>query len=222
MTIELRRFSTVLKFSALATVTAVAGCSGTTYGTGVTQETQLANDIGNLVSFGSKPKKRIDYRARPTLVKAPATATLPAPAETVSADSAYFPSTPEEKRVRLRVQADEADEALARGETLSPELQAAREASITRTKRGEGVGRLGEFESDEDIKRKRAAYVEKHGKPVSPDTVTLKTRKYLTQPPVEYGRPADTAPIGVVGEKEVDPKQLVKKPKQSIWKKIFG
>lgn len=210
-----------MKFAALAGAMVLVGCSGNTYGTGVSQNSQLASDIGGMLALGTSRKTaRIDYAARPKLVKAPADAPLPAPAQTLSDDSAYFPMTPEEKRARLRSEADQADEILARGGTLSPELQAARTAAITR--KSSSATRVGEFMTDAEIKAQREQYVAQHGKPVSPDSVTLKTRKYLTQPPVEYGQPAETAPIGDVGEKEVDIKKLTAKKEKSFLKKIFG
>ncbi|MEM1318363.1 MAG: hypothetical protein AAGF29_08865, partial [Pseudomonadota bacterium] len=49
-----------------------------------------------------------------------------------------------------------------------------------------------------DARRKRAAEIAKLG-------TGPKQRKYLTQPPVQYQIPSDTAPIGEVGEEEVDP-----------------
>ena len=50
-----------------------SGCTGTsTYGTGVTQEAQLYEDILGLATLApAKKNKKIDYMARPKLVKPP-------------------------------------------------------------------------------------------------------------------------------------------------------
>ena len=92
----------VITLSGVVSLGLLAGCSnGTTYGTGVSQQAQLATDVGGLLLLGSGDKKKpIDYSSRAKLVKAPQGNELPAPAETIESDSAYFPTNPEEARAR--------------------------------------------------------------------------------------------------------------------------
>ena len=80
-----------------------------------------------------REKKKIAYDSRPNLVKPPEVAQLPAPAEKVQAESAYFPEDPEIKRQRLLADLEEA-RASGRSVELSPELQQLRQASLTRSK----------------------------------------------------------------------------------------
>lgn len=204
----------------------LTGCSGTTYGTGVTQESQLVSDVAGLVTLGSRQKKDpIDYSARPGLVKAPSNGQLPPPVESAESRAGYFPQNPEERRQALRREAGNADETLARGGQLSPELQAARDESRRRAvledrRARNRITQKDDTESYQEIVEKREAY---EAQKVRREGVSSPTaRKYLTQPPVEYRQPSETAPVGVVGERERDPKQINKQPRKSIIKRIFG
>ena len=86
----------------LCFVALLAGCSGNTYGTGVSSEKQLADDIGHMLTLNlTKERKNIKYPSRPGLVKPPTVAELPTPAESTQSESAYFPEDPESKRKRL-------------------------------------------------------------------------------------------------------------------------
>ena len=106
----------------------LTGCSGTTYGTGTSSSAQLVEDVSSLVTIGqSKPRKKINYDARPKLVKVKDTNTLPTPAEKVESESAYFPENPEEKRARLRANAS-----LDNNGEITPEVAALREESRLR------------------------------------------------------------------------------------------
>ncbi|MEL6503877.1 MAG: hypothetical protein AAFQ10_05405 [Pseudomonadota bacterium] len=206
---------------AVVGMAALAGCSGTTYGTGVTQEQQLVTDVSSMLTLSRGERKKIDYSARSGLVKPSKTSTLPPPAETVSSQSAYFPQNPEELESRLRDEADREQEILASGGQLSPELLAAREAARKRNKRsGLGASRADTDgkESYQEIVARQKEY--KRRKALREGEFSPKARKYLTQPPVEYRTPAQTAAIGEVGEKEKDPN--VKKKRNSLWKTITG
>ena len=51
----------------------------------------------------------------------------------------------------------------------------------------------------------------------------VRKRRYLTQPPDEYRQPAETAAVGVVGEKESANAGLPpKKDKGTIFRRLFG
>lgn len=211
----------------------LAGCSGNTYGTGVSSEKQLLDDITGMVPLGvgnSKPK--IDYSSRPTLVKPPVVAQLPPPAETVQAESGYFPEDPETKRKRLLAELEEAEANGVRTGNLSPELQAMRAESLARKKAyGATVtNNAGAVNSDGDCfvcdyydrtnnDKKNLAL-----KTAERKQVGVQKRRYLTEPPDEYRKPAESAEAGVLGESELSQAALARKKrkKKSIWDSIFG
>lgn len=204
---------------ALFSATLLAGCSGTTYGTGVSQESQLASDVGAMLLLSKAEKKTIDYSARSGLVKPPSTDTLPPPAETLSSSSGYFPQNPEDAKNALRDEADREQEILASGGQLSPELQAARDESRRRNRQASlSRSDVDGKESYEDIVARQKEY--KRRKALREGEFSPTARKYLTQPPVEYRTPADTAAVGEVGEKEKDPK--LRKKRKGLLKNVFG
>ncbi|MEM9734394.1 MAG: hypothetical protein AAF903_13050 [Pseudomonadota bacterium] len=206
---------------ALASMGALAACSGTTYGTGVTQEQQLVSDMSAMVTLSRGEKKKINYAARPGLVKPSDTSALPTPAETVSSQSAFFPQNPEEVENRIRDEADREQEILASGGQLSPELRAAREEARRRNRARELNASFGDNdrpESYQEIVARQQEY--KRRKALREGEFAPKARRYLTQPPVEYRTPAETAAIGEVGVKEKDPK--LRKKRKSVLKSIFG
>ena len=216
----------------LCFVALLAGCSGNTYGTGVSSEQQLVDDISNMITLDMmKEKKRINYESRPNLVKPPEVAQLPTPAEKVQSESAYFPEDPEVKRLRLR---EELAEAESNGRTidLSPEIQQLRAASLSRSKAE--INRQ-KHHNDEDTyvcipcqmeesKKQDQAIKERRTKERL--QAASKRRRYLTEPPSEYQAPAETAAVGEVGEEELSEAALDKlrnsKNKKSFLERIFG
>ena len=60
---------------------ALAGCSGTTYGPGVSPETQTLTDVMSIASLGSDDKPPIDYKPRGGIV-VPPSKSLPPPGQT--------------------------------------------------------------------------------------------------------------------------------------------
>jgi len=205
----------------LACMALLVGCSDTTYGTGSTATEQLATDVSGLVTFGAtNKKKKIDYSARPKLVKAPASESLPTPAEKVESESAYFPTDPETKRRALI--------ASANGDEVSPEVAALRRESLANQKNVQVGNRDQDLigspqyiqQQNRELKQRRArqaAELQAEGR--------TQRRRYLTEPPDEYRTPASTAPVGAIGEKEIDPTKAIAangEKKTSLFKKIFG
>ena len=188
----------LLGFGAIA----MSGCvGGTTFGTGVSQERQLLNDLEGMISFGAKKrKKNINYAARPDLVMPAKTAALPNPLEQESSTSNVdWPETPEQKLARIRAEAGEID----------PRSGAVSQQELRRKKTGIRVsrGKIEIPEMDRDghptvstLQKKeaiRAKYLkEKYAFSKGP------ARKYLTEPPVEYRKPIDTALSGDQGISE--------------------
>lgn len=219
---------------AIGIVALLAGCSGNTYGTGVSSEKQLVDDISSMVSLGTsdQEKEKINYNSRPTLVKPPQTAALPTPAEQVQAESAYFPEDPESKRQRLLAALAESEENGANTE-LAPELEQLRAESLARGRQdtrsdvyatmprnGDGDCIPCEHRILAEGDKQRLA--EKTAERLNP---TIKKRRYLTQPPTEYQVPAETAAVGQLGDKELSEaaiaKQKQKKNEKSIFDSIF-
>lgn len=201
-----REFLKLPVFGALAIgLMALSACTGTsTYGTGKSQEAQLLEDIGGIAMIGSKKKKQqIDYISRPGLVK-PTDSTLPAPAESVADADGNFPQNPEERRLALLKQIEEAEK---NGEALPEEVIAMRKASITRPgdpgyinpAEDRVSGRLDPKEE----KAAREAFLKKQAE--TRGATGAAPRKYLTEPPQRYRTPLQTAEVGNVGEKENDP-----------------
>lgn len=188
--------------AAIALSGILSGCvGGTTFGTGVTQEEQLLQDLEGMVSMGSKRKrKRINYAARPDLVLPGDQAALPQPVEEeASTSNADWPESPEQRLARIRGEAEEADP--RSGEVSVEELTRKKEGiSVTRVQKPrydtdrDGHAAIHELE-DGTYKNARAAKAQlAYSK--GPN------RKYLTEPPVEYRTPVDSAPIGDLGISE--------------------
>ena len=217
----------------LCFVALLAGCSGNTYGTGVSSEKQLVDDIGNMVTLDlAKERKVINYDSRPKLVKPPEVAQLPTPAEKVQAESAFFPEDPELKRQRLLEELAEA-EANPRAGELSPELQRLRAESLERSKSEVTSKQYATGPTNEDgdcvpceYRARKALDKQLAERTAARLDTTKKKRRYLTEPPDEYNKPAETAEVGVLGEEELSEAQLAKqkrdKNRKSIFERIFG
>ena len=197
----------------------LVGCSGTTYGTGVSTEKQLFDDVTGIMSLGAqRDKPRIDYSSRPKLVKAPNAGTLPTPAETVSTESPYFPTDPEERRAKL----EEVDPLVRDGTPLG----ATRAGPVPTRARAtrDSFRHLDHQPSAAQMQRESVQGAAERRKRMAEVNGGLRTgakRKYLTQPPIEYRTPAETAPVGNLGEPE---KAAKKKPSKSFnpFEGIFG
>jgi hypothetical protein len=175
---------------------ALAGCtSSPTYGTGRSSGSQLLEDVGNLASIGPKPKEKIDYAPRPELVRPAAGAALPAPQDSAkTAAAANWPESPEQRRARLK-----ADATAKQNDPL-----------FVPTIKNDGFGvQEGPLTPAEQQARFRAA--RKANTAGSPDS-----RSFLSEPPLEYRQPADTAAVGDLGE---DEKKKEKRLKREAGKK---
>jgi len=191
-----------------ASALALAGCSGNTYGTGQTQQEMLLSDINGVVSLGSK-KKRISYTGRPKLVPPPKNATLQPPAEKSDAQDAYFPVNPEEARQARKNAVDEAEADGRELGALNVRPDRRRGTKIDRYDMGGSFNPNGaeQFHTADDVARSKANLARKRQLAGTGGLGTA-PRRYLTQPPAEYRTPADTAPVGVVGEPVKAPKKV--------------
>lgn len=204
-----RAISVVLvSLSALA----LTGCvGGTTYGTGVSQEAQLIQDLEGMMSMGSKRRKKsIDYSARPDLILPADSAALPAPVdEAASTAQADWPESPEQRLARIRGEAESAD-------PRSGEISV---AELKRKKVGIRVLR-GKFD-EPDIDKDGHAAIDslndgsyKNARMLKKSQNTYSTgprRKYLTEPPVAYRTPYSTAAAGDLGISEAEKERRAEK-----------
>lgn len=170
---------------------AFAGCvASPTYGTDKTQNQQLLEDITGMLALGPKKGPKIDYKPRPELVEPETTAVLPPPQDNVTtASSQAWPESPEDRLARLRSEADEnRDSPFFRPNVVNDATS--RNTEVTYD--DPILANMGSKERFEEMKRRR---VERAGGNAS-------SRQYLSEPPVDYREPADTAPVGELGEPE--------------------
>ena len=183
----------------LACALALAGCvKGTTYGTGVTQGAQTVSDLYNMFTLKNDSKK-IDYSARPDLIVPQDTAALPEPIDSeATTSSPDWPETPEARIARIRSQAGEIDERsgdysvqeqLRRKEGIGVEDQNPRKEYVVGKTDREGNPLLNIEGSEEKRKAVLKAKADL-------DYSRGAKRKYLTEPPVDYRLPTDSAPSG--------------------------
>jgi hypothetical protein len=191
------RRSFVAGAAALAAL-ALSGCmGGTTYGTGVTQEEQTLKDVYTMFNLQGE-RKNIDYSPRPDLIVPENKQALVEPLDNAATTSnAQWPETPEERIARIRAQAGEIDprtgeysvqEQLRKKEGIAIETGYTKKFSSGRTDR-DGNPIMSAEESaaarQEVLKRKAALGMSQGA-----------SRKYLTEPPVAYRTPVESAPAG--------------------------
>lgn len=189
---------------------ALSGCVGSpTYGTDKTAGEQLAGDISGAFSFAPKRKEQIDYKPRPTLVKpAPGQkGALPVPQDSIETASAEWPESPEQRRARLRADATAHQNDPAYQSEIVDDVQTDPE-SIKRAMADSGSSHPPRW-TPADSDKGRAAEIQRRlaeSKQGDPNT-----RKYLSEPPVQYRVAADTAPKDQLGEDEYKKERRLKK-----------
>jgi hypothetical protein len=204
--------------SALCAAALLSGCmSSPTYGTGKTANQQLFEDLTGVISTdaltGRSRESEIAYKPRPELVRPASLEVLPEPQrELVSADNSAWPEAPEARRARLRAEAtanrDEPGYRSPIVSDVSSEPQTIRGHDF-----GNGVAHVDQVNTREQraelLRRKREA---NQGSPT--------TRKYLSEPPLEYRVPNATASADELGEDEWKKQQRGKKAagKGTTWR----
>ncbi len=184
-----------LRLIALASLLGLAGClGGNTYGTGVTQEAQLLSDVAGLVTLGSRDKKeQINYSARPDLVRAPDGTVLPQPVDNVASADGSFPVDPEERRAALLAGAD----TTAEGSSLT--VEGVERPAIAKPELIGDLDRDGGIDiRKQKVARERVLAARKRARGATGSGA----RRYLTDPPIEYRTPAESAAVGEIGERE--------------------
>jgi hypothetical protein len=102
------RMPLVLGLSASCAAVFLAGCmSSPTYGTDKTANQQLISDVSGILTLGPKDTQQIAYTPRGELVRPSTTTVLPEPQqELASSENSAWPESPEERRRRIRAEAD--------------------------------------------------------------------------------------------------------------------
>ena len=176
--------------SAVCAAALLSGCMGSpTYGTDKTAGQQLFEDVTGVISteglIGRGREAEIAYKPRPELVRPASLEVLPEPQrELVSADNSAWPESPEQRRARLRAEATENQE--------NPNYRSPIVASQVSTTRGTDI-------ADDSTPEQRAEY---HRRRQQTNQGDATNRRYLSEPPVEYRVPSETAAAGDLGEDE--------------------
>ena len=190
----------------VAAVALLAGCSATTYGTGVDPGLQTIKDVAGIAMLGGDKKPPIDYEPRPKVVAPPqgAAAPLPTPGmETASAsNSPDWPNDPDVQAAKFKADVAARE---ARGEAAPalklPEGSYSQPSTppTSRTTRS-GLVESTPMSADQSAQARKAfadakgsLAVDASGKPV---------RKYLTEPPAEYREPDPTQPVTFTEKKK--------------------
>lgn len=237
--------------SVLVALAVLAGCvNSPTYGTGKRADQQLLEDVTGILDLSPTRNERIEYKPRAPLVTPAEAAALPAPQENAVAASGAWPESPEEMRARYRAEAtanrdnpgyrprirgpqvaDGRSAAMAdRGNAHAPSIMVDDAGSRQRASQREPVPvsqaqfdrnagavnpQLDPNAQREEFNRRLAA--SRQGSPT--------TRNYLSEPPVSYRSPAETAPaddIGVDEEKKERQRRAAsrKKSGNSGWRDL--
>jgi hypothetical protein len=181
---------------------ALSGCMGSpTYGTDKTASEQLVGDVTGILSLGPKERRSIEYNPRPELVKPSpdAVANLPAPQQSVAtSENPAWPESPEQKRARLVANATEnRDKPGFRPEIVNDIYDGpASSTPSARNFRAGDSGIVSPVEAEQEAEAFKAKLAEtRQGSATS--------RKYLSEPPLVYRQPSDTAPADELGEDEL-------------------
>jgi hypothetical protein len=189
-----------------AAVALLAGCSATTYGTGVDPGLQTIKDVAGIAMLGGDKKPPIDYEPRPKVVAPPqgAAAPLPPPGtETASAtNTPNWPNDPDAQAAKLKADVAARE---ARGEAPAPlnlpvgSYQDPSPPPTTRTSRSNLVNNTPLTAEQHAAVTK--AFADAKGS-LAVDASGHPVRKYLTEPPTEYREPDPTQPVTFTEKKK--------------------
>lgn len=190
----------------------LSGCmSSPTYGTDKTANEQLVGDLSGILSLKPDKKAQIDYKPRPELVKpAPGEAEqLPAPQDSVtSGDNPAWPESPEKKRARLLAETSAKRDQpgftpLVEDDAVVTMVVPEPTSNASNRFKDSGLSPTGA----EPLSAKRAEFKRKLAETRQGSSTS---RKYLSEPPLEYRQPAATAASGELGEDEAKKERRLK------------
>ncbi len=184
-----------------AVVASLSGCMGSpTYGTDKPADVQLLEDVTGVLSLGPKGEPPIEYKPRPELVKPASTAALPQPQDPIStASNPAWPELPEQRRARLRAEATiNRDDVDFQPEVYDAAARATPKRTFLRT-RGDDLRPDGSSLVEGSGSNQRAEF---NRRLAANNQGSAESRRYLSEPPIDYRQPAATAPAGDIGEDE--------------------
>lgn len=218
----------------------LAGCQSPTYGTGTRADVQLMEDVTNAIALAPPKREKIAYNPRPELVKPADKSALPPPQTDVVAGNAAWPESPEQVRARIRAEADAnagnpnfrpqidpstGDESVANAVPKKPVgSTVGRRAERIDQEGGNfsGTGSTGFKKNPLRIFAGKEAKREEINASLAQQEQKPPSRRYLSDPPVEYQDAAATAPVNDIGEdektKEARRKKLLKANDKKSWR----
>jgi hypothetical protein len=174
-------------FAALAAAAAMGGCART-YGTGQAPEMALFSEMtGGLMR--TEKKEPIQYQARAPLVAPPTTGQLPPPVEVADAANANWPVDPDQTVERRAY----GDEARFDGQAEYRRLRPLAGMMPEQTGPREDWDRINPQYDVIHAKQQREQFEKELAESKGYGRTT--ERKFLTDPPIAYRAPADTAPM---------------------------
>lgn len=189
----------------------LSGCMGSpTYGTDKTASEQLLDDVSHSLAFAPKRGPKIDYKPRPTLVKpAPGQKeNLPQPQQSITeASNGEWPESPEQRLARLRADATaHSNDPNYRPDIIADDVQV--DPGAQKYKPYEAHPQGLPTPSAAATARQRAEFNRRLAETKQGDP---NTRKYLSEPPLEYRVAADSAPKDDIGEDEYKKERRLKR-----------
>jgi len=180
----------------------LAGCvSSPTYGTDKTATEQLATDLSSALTFAPPKREQIDYKPRPELVKPAAgqKGNLPAPQDSVvQTASGQWPESPEQRRARIRANATANQDNRFYEPEIINDLPAQAGASGSSASQAD----MDKFDLTENARVAKAQRPEVQKRLAQSRQGSPSTRRYLSEPPLDYRMAANTAPQDDLGEDE--------------------
>lgn len=178
----------------------LSGCVGPTYGTGKSQGETLFDDLNNMVSLGgASDAEPIAYSPRSELVKPDNTRVLPAPQAARAGASGV--ESPEQRSARLQAEAYQGDGPIPADEA-SRRKTSVPDGYLGRT-RGDGSAFTARRQRDE-AEPLSPTELRSRGELVR-ERITQRyqgspqNRRFLSEPPTTYRKPAESAPVGDPG-----------------------
>ena len=205
-----RGVSSSLIFTVLAAPLALGGCAMTsTYGTGEAPELALLHEVtGGLVT---KPKKnKIDYEPRAPLVM-PSSDALPPPAEAAAATDPNWPADPNQPVLASAASGEDFSGATAREQYKQTRPLAGLLPGGATTPGPRSDNDVDRQATYEFIRQSRQQHATFDKALADANGFNPNERRYLTDPPLGYEQPTDTAPTEYEGVGK----------KRGFWRRLF-
>lgn len=175
----------------------LSGCMGSpTYGTSKTSSEQLVDDLTGILDISPK-RTRVQesaYSPRPGLVRPSSLEVLPEPQQRIAtAGNPAWPESPEQRRARIRADATaNQDNPLYRSQVASSGTRPIGSAEELNNRRNTENSSLTDAQRADMTKRVRER-----------NQGDSNSRRFLTEPPVSFRKPEETAAYGELGEDEL-------------------